>query len=246
MWRSRRITGVLRSGQRGSAGGVDGNGATGPDEASLRRPDGCQAEQGSIERVEAGRRDRDSAEAEREHRVLAVAGVVGDRARRLDRREVRLTAERGVQGPERFAGGPAARPSVLEPARADLSVRAAGDPPLGLVAAPGRSDVAKVAVVAEREAAGRVVERLGVGQLQGGELRGPPEVDEDARGLGCARRPLAAGSSRKARMSRWLASVASALSQAAPQPNPASPNRSSRSVNGQSSSIRNGSLARAT
>ena len=47
-------------------------------------------------------------------------------------------------------------------------------------------------------------------------------------------------------MSRWERSVPSASSQVAPQPKPAIPNRSSRSVNGQSSAIRNGSRATAT
>ena len=62
------------------------------------------------------------------------------------------------------------------------------DPTFGAVARPVVGVPAQVAVVAEREAAGRIVERLRVGRLERRELRWPPEMDEEARGLVCAER----------------------------------------------------------
>ena len=49
-----------------------------------------------------------------------------------------------------------------------------------------RSVIAQVAVVAEAVAPGRVVERLGVGQVERRELRRPAQVDEGRGGLGGA------------------------------------------------------------
>ena len=54
------------------------------------------------------------------------------------------------------------------------------DATLGAIAHTPGTVVAQVTVVAEREPAGRVDEGLGVGQIQGGQLRWPPEVDEQA------------------------------------------------------------------
>ena len=74
-------------------------------------------------------------------------------------------------------------PRVLEPARPDLGVRPPVDATLGLVRPTQRPVVAQVAVVAEREAPGRVVERLRVGQVERRQLRRPAQVDE-GRGRG--------------------------------------------------------------
>lgn len=186
MLRSYGLGSDSRSGWDGATRCIEGNRRTWPDEASLRRPDRRQLEHGSIERVQAGRHDPDPAQPEDKHGILGVAGMVGHDARRLDRREVRLAAERRVQCPERRAGRRAVGPGVLEPALANFGVRPAGDPPLDPIAASGRSDVAEVAVVAERESARRIGEGLGVGQLQGRELRRPAEVDEEARRLSAA------------------------------------------------------------
>ena len=77
-------------------------------------------------------------------------------------------------------------PGVLEPARADLGVGSAVDPALGAVRRPEALVVAQVAVVAEREPAGRIVERLGVVEGQRREPRRPAEVDERGGRLGRA------------------------------------------------------------
>ena len=60
-----------------------------------------------------------------------------------------------------------------------------------------------------------------------------------------APRASRSGSSRKAATLRYASTVPSAVTHAAPQPKPAIPKRSSRSVNGHSSSSRNGSADRA-
>ena len=106
--------------------------------------------------------------------------------------------------------------------------------------------VAQVAVVAEGVAAGRVVERLRVGERQRRELRRPAQVDERAGRLDRAD-PLATGvvARRPGRRGRRRDAPSRSV-HAAPQPKPAIPNRSSLSVNGHSSSSRNGSAARAT
>ena len=79
--------------------------------------------------------------------------------------------------------GSRAIPAILEPARPDLSVGLAVDPALLAIALAPRRDLAEVAVVAEREATGRVVEGLRVGDAERRELRGPPQVDERRGGL---------------------------------------------------------------
>ena len=123
---------------------------------------------------------------------------------------VRRPGPRGWPGRRTGRGGAARRcrdrlvraPRVLEPARADLGVGPAVDAALRAIRRAERPVVAQVAVVAEREPAGRVVERLGVGQGQRRQPRRPPQVDERGRRLDRPDR-LAPGSSRKARMSRY-------------------------------------------
>jgi hypothetical protein len=84
--------------------------------------------------------------------------------------------EPGEQG-----GGRRRSPLVLEPALAHLGVGPTADPAGRLIAPAPFANVAEVAVVAERKAAGRIVERLGVGRPERGELRRPAEVNEDRR-----------------------------------------------------------------
>ena len=80
--------------------------------------------------------------------------------------------------------GFAGPPGVLEPARPDLGVGPAVDPALAPERRAQALVVAQVAVVAEREPAGRVVERLGVRQGQRRQPRRPPQVDERGGRLG--------------------------------------------------------------
>ena len=101
-------------------------------------------------------------------------------------------------------GGGGARavvPDVLEPARPDLRVGAAVDPALGPVASRGGRSLLQVAVVAEGEAAGRIVERLRVRELERRELGGAAEMDEEARRFACAdaRRARVVGEARTSR-----------------------------------------------
>ena len=156
------------------------------DQPALRGARGDEPEERSVERVDPGRHHADPAEPEREDRVLAVARVVMRRPVGGQDGEVGLAAEpvveRGQQVRDRLVGSP----GVLQPARARPRCR----PGRGSGPARGRSPagpvVAQVAVVAEREPAGRVVERLGVGQGQGRQLRWSPQVDERRGRLGRA------------------------------------------------------------
>src|SRR5436309_2828187 len=72
------------------------------------------------------------------------------------------------------------RPPALHPGPQD----AIGDPSEArLTAIPGRAtrrSVAPGAVVAEGEPAGGIRERLGIGELEGRQLRRATDVDEDA------------------------------------------------------------------
>src|SRR6478736_2944937 len=88
-----------------------------------------------------------------------------------------------MQGAQEVADRLARAPGVLEPPRPDLRVSAAVDPALLAIGGAERLVIAQVAVVAEGVAAGRVVERLRVGERQGREPRRPAQVDERARGL---------------------------------------------------------------
>ena len=123
---------------------------------------GHEPEQRAIERVDPGRGDPDPSEPEREDRVLAVAGVVVRRAVGGQDRQVRLAAEPVVQRREQVGDRLVGLPGVLQPALPDLGVGAAVDPALPPERLAQALVVAQVAVVAEREAPGRVVERLGV------------------------------------------------------------------------------------
>ena len=62
--------------------------------------------------------------------------------------------------------GGCAVPGVFEPARPDLGVRPAMDAAGGPKSGAPFLNIAEVAVVAEREPTGRIVERLGVGHAQ--------------------------------------------------------------------------------
>src|SRR6478672_5055401 len=156
---------------------------TRPNEPSLIRARRRELEQRPVDRVEGSRDDPDPPEPEAEDRVLLVAGVVGHRPVAGDRREVRLAGEYPVKFAERGGGAGAVVPDILEPAGADLGVSTAVDSALRLVTTAGIGDLLEVAVVAEGEAAGRIIERLGVGEREGRELRRPPEVDEETRRL---------------------------------------------------------------
>ena len=107
-------------------------------------------------------------EPEGEDRVLAVAGVVvGIAVRRSGRRG--WPGRRTCRGARRGGGRPARpasrRPRASAPRPRCRPGRGSG-PRSRYARAPGPV-VAQVAVVAEREAAGRVVERLGVGRGRG-------------------------------------------------------------------------------
>jgi hypothetical protein len=86
-----------------------------------------------------------------------------------------------VKGSQGRSGARAVPPRVLEPALADFRVGPAGDPALGLEPAPRVADLAQVAIVAEREPLAGIDEWLRVGELEGGQLRGSPQVDQRAR-----------------------------------------------------------------
>src|SRR4029079_7110650 len=141
---------------------VERNGPADSNQPPLRRLRGHEAEERSVERVDPGRGEPDPPETEREDRVLGVAGIRRDVAAGADRGEVRLALELVVELAEERARGSAV-PAILEPARPDLGVGLAVDPSLRSVALAPRRDLAEVAVVAKGEAAGGVVEGLGVG-----------------------------------------------------------------------------------
>ncbi len=88
-----------------------------------------------------------------------------------------------MEGPQCVAGTRAGVPRILEPPGADLAVGPACDPALGLVAGAELAVGGEIAVVAEGEPAARIGEGLGIGQLEGRELRGASQMDEEARRL---------------------------------------------------------------
>ena len=94
---------------------------------------GDEAEQRSIERVDAGRDEADPAEPEREDRVLAIARVVMRRAVGREDGEVGLAPEPVVQGGQQMGGRLIGPPGVLQPAGADLGIGSPVDPALGAV-----------------------------------------------------------------------------------------------------------------
>ena len=98
---------------------------------------GGEAEQGAVDRVQGGGCDADAAQAEREHRVLAVARAMVRGAVGAEHREVGDATEPVVERREQGGDRGVVRPRVLEPALADLAVGAAVDPALLAVARPG-------------------------------------------------------------------------------------------------------------
>ena len=194
-----------------------------------------------VERVHARAGEPDLAEVEREDRVLVVAGVVVGLAVAGQDGEVRVAAEGVV---ELRQGAPARRPR--RPIRPRASARRPRCPPCPAAGPPRgtgfaeRPVVREVAVVAERVPAGRVVERLRVRQADRRELRRPAQVHEQRPRLLVARRVARAGRRGTPRCRDASGATRRPSSHVAPQPKPASPNRSSRSVNGHSSAIRNG------
>src|SRR5919109_3402972 len=162
---------------------VEGDDIADPEQSTFRGAGGGIPEERSIERVQAGTGDPDPTEAEREHGVVGVARVVRRRAVRRQDREVRLAAERLVERDELRPRSCVAAPRVLEPAGADLGVRTAVDPALVTVHLASRSPLPQVAVVTQREATRRVVERLRVGHLERGETGWAAEVHQRRGGL---------------------------------------------------------------
>ena len=80
--------------------------------------------------------------------------------------EIGLPTEAVVEGGQKVGRRFVRAPRVLEPAGADLGVGPAMDAALRAVRGTQTPVVAQVAVVAEREPAGRVVERLGIGERE--------------------------------------------------------------------------------
>ena len=228
--RSRSSDTVVRSGTKPALGGA-------------RRD---EPEERPVERVDPGRDHPDPAEPEREDRVLAVARVVRRRAIGGDDREVRLAAEPVMQGAQEMADRLARPPGVLEPARADLRVGAAVDPALLAIRRAEGLVVAQVAVVAERVAARPGRRTAACPASASVESRDGRRRCTSALVVSTAPTRSRPGSSAKARTSRYEPRPPSPVGHAAPQPNPAIPKRSSFSVNGHSSSSRNGSAERTT
>ena len=132
---------------------------------------------------------------EREHRVLGVARVVVDGA-------VARSAARGWPGPPNCrwsarscaAGGwSSVHASSSQRCPTSVSARPWMRPPQRDTGRGATPVVAQLPVVAEHEPAGGIGERLGVGQLEGRELRRSPVVDERRRGLDSADGPSRTG-----------------------------------------------------
>ena len=98
--------------------------------------------------------------------------------------QVGLPAEAIVERREQVSGRLIRIPGVLQPPSADLRIRPAVDASLGTERRAEALVVAQIAVVAEREPARRVVERLGVLEGERGEPRRPSKVDEGGGRLG--------------------------------------------------------------
>src|SRR5258705_1051997 len=107
---------------------VERDGRSNPDEAALLGARGDELEDGPIERIDPGGRQPDPPEAEREHRVLGVAGVGAGRPVGREDRTVRLAVERLVEGRQEAGQVLRRGPGVLEPAGAHFGVCAAVDP----------------------------------------------------------------------------------------------------------------------
>ena len=184
---------------------------------------GDEPEERPVERVDPGRDDADPPEAEREDRVLAVARVVVRRRRRGSATaRFACPPNRSWSAASRWAAGSSGcQASSSQRAPTSVSARPWMRPCARYVGAQALV-VAQVAVVAEREPAGRVVERLGVGQGQGRETRRTAEVDEGRRRLGPAdglpARVVAEGPDVAVRREPPAPSV-----HAAPQPKPGDP-----------------------
>ena len=103
-----------------------------------------------------------------------------------------------MQGTEQVAH----RLAIDPPTRADLRVRPPVDATLSLVRSTQGPVVAQVAVVAEREAPGRVVERLRVGSSVDAAFDGRRRWTRAAVVVTAPTRAWPSGSSRNARTSR--------------------------------------------
>ena len=205
---------------------VERNRGSEPDQLPARRARRDEPKQRPVERIDAGRHEADPAKPEREDRVLGVAGVVRRRPLGRQHREVRLAAEKLVQSGQQVCGS-VGRPRILEPPGADFGVRTAVDPPGVAISGARRAPVPKVAVVAERESTGRIVEGLGVGQLQRREARRPSKVDE-RRGRLAAPRPAQPRPDRRRRIGRRDGWRAGRRLRAMPRPSRTRPARNAR------------------
>ena len=143
-----------------------------------------EPEERPVERVDPGRDDPDRAEAEGEDRVLAVAGVVMRRPVAARTARLAWPPKRSWSAPSRCAtGSPACQASSSQRAPTSVSARPWIRPCGPDSARPHRPVVAQVAVVAEREPAGRVRRTAACPPAERRQLRRPAQVDERGRRL---------------------------------------------------------------
>ncbi len=162
---------------------VEGDDVADTHEPAFGRAARCVVEHRAVERIDAGAGDADRPETEGEDRVFAVAVVVDRRPVVRQDGEVRLSAERVVERAKAIRRIPGIPPRILQPARTDLRIGTAVDPALGLERRSEPTPLSKVAVVAEREPSGRVVERLRIGDLEGRQARRSTKVHEQCGGF---------------------------------------------------------------
>ena len=120
-------------------------------------------------------------ETEREDGVLGVAGVVDRRPVVGEDGEVGLSAELVVKSAQSSRVASARPPATRPPAsarRPRCPLDRGCGPPAWYPRSEPLATRSKVTVVAEREPAGRVVERLRVGELEGREPRRSTEMDQ--------------------------------------------------------------------
>ena len=136
------------------------------DEGAVGRRRDDIAEQRPVEGVDAGRRDTDRAEAEREDRVFRVPRIVMQGAVGRQQGQVCVSAKRTVERYERGSGIRLCGPFVLESAGTGLGVGTAVDATLGTITTAPGFVAAQIPVVAEREPTLGIDERLGIGQRE--------------------------------------------------------------------------------